>query len=42
MTTMGADDFCLRFGAVIHSVSEFNPANAIQTILESTQAQSGR
>ena len=42
VTVKRGEDFRLRFGAAIHTGSEFNPANAFRTFLESTQARPGR
>ena len=42
VTVKRGDNFRLRFGAVIHAGSEFNPTNAFRTSLESAPDQSGR
>ena len=41
VTVKRGENFRLRFGAVIHAGSGFNPANAIRAALESTEGQSG-
>ena len=42
VTVKRGENFRLRFGAVIHAGSEFNPANAFRTFLKSTQGRPGR